>query len=152
MTWLDDLHNWLTHETLGVPVPEPPPGVDTVETRRRTRIQLILAAIAVGGIVAAPAVYSYSLRRRKRLTESDIRTGQTLEQASAAMTSVGMVALASPPIAAGLTYIGIQKMEDAGVISRSLGNAVQGLMTVAAAGPVIQGVGQLATSAFRKGK
>ena len=128
------------------------PGVDTKETMLRTRKQLILGAIVVGGLVAAPAVYSAALRRKKRLTEREIRTGMALEQASAQITQLGMVALASPPIAAGLTYIGIQKLEDAQIISRSLGNAAQGLMTVAAAGPIIQGIGQIATSAFRKGK
>jgi hypothetical protein len=63
-----------------------------------------------------------------------------------------VTALAAPAVAAGITYITVQKLEDAEYITKGLGDGIQTLMAVAAAGPAIAGIGQIATSAFKKGK
>ena len=127
-----------------------PPGTDDVATRARTKKQLQLLGAATLALIAAPALYSASSKRK--LKESDIRTGIALENASAQATGVLMTALAAPAISTGIAYILVQKLEDAGYVSRGLGNATQGLLTVAAAGPAIQGIGAIVGSAFRKAK
>jgi len=127
-----------------------PPGTDSTETQARTKTQLGILGAAVLALIAAPALYSASSKRK--LKESDIRTGVALENASAQATGVLMTSLAAPAISTAVAYILVQKLEDAGYISRGLGNATQGLLTVAAAGPAIQGIGAIAGSAFRKAK
>ena len=129
---------------------EAPPGTDSADTQARTKRQLQILGAATLALIAAPALYSASSKRK--LKESDIRTGIALENASAQATGVLMTALAAPAISTGIAYILVQKLEDAGYVSRGLGNATQGLLTVAAAGPAIQGIGAIVGSAFRKAK
>jgi len=131
------------------------PGADSTEAYATARKQLIIGAAAVGAIVAAPAIYAITRSKRSRRgkrAQEDETLGVALENASSGATALLAVGIASPAIAAAGAYVLIQKLEDAKIISRSLGNAAQGLMAVAAAGPAIQGIGQVARSAFTKGK
>ena len=120
------------------------------------RAQLVKFSALVVGLLAAPAVYAaYKLQKRgkkQKLSESEERLGVSLENASTQATGVLMTSLAAPAISTAVAYIIVQKLEDAKIITKGLGNATQGLLTVAAAGPAIQGIGQIASSAFKKGK
>jgi hypothetical protein len=78
--------------------------------------------------------------------------GKSLENASSQATGVILTGLAAPAISTAIAYILVQKLEDAKLITKGLGDATQGLLTVAAAGPMIQGIGQIAGSAFKAGK
>ena len=100
----------------------------------------------------APAVYALGLRRKAKLKAGEERLGVALENASTALQMPLVTALAAPAIAAGAAYLTVQKLEEAGYIDSRLGNDVQTLMSVAAAGPMIQGFANMAQSAFRKGK
>ena len=129
----------------------------TAEDAIRARNQLALLTGGTIAIIGAPAIYAASLKlrkgRKKRImTEKDIMFGRSLENASTQATGLLMTGLAAPAIAAVTAYILVQKLEDAKVITKGLGNATQGLLTVAAAGPAIQGIGQIAGSAFKAAK
>ena len=128
----------------------PEPGSETVENQALARQQLALLTAGLIGVVAAPAVYAAT--RKKKLKAREQRTGIALENASQQATGVIMTGLAAPAIATAAAYILVQKLEDAKYITKGLGDATQGLLTVAAAGPAIQGIGGIAQSAFRRGK
>lgn len=133
----------------------PKPGTDSAEAMAAARAQLQYVGLGALALVSAPVIYAASMkkiRKKSRLTKRQERIGVSLENASQQATGVMMTALAAPALSAAAAYILIQKLEDAQYISRSLGNATQALLTVAAAGPAIQGIGQIATSAFRGGK
>lgn len=136
----------------------PPVTVDEVPTIaqvNQARLHLLGTAAAVGAITAAPALYALSLRkgrRKRKLTEKEIVLGEAMENASKTTSSVLVTALASPAIATAAAYIIIQKMEDARLIRKGLGNAAQTLLAVQAAGPMIGGLFQGIGSAFRRGK
>lgn len=144
--------------TPGDTVPNIPQTTDggTDDDAMRARLQL---AAFVGGLIAvvsAPAIYALSKtqkgRKKKKMTDKELMVGQSLENASAQATGLLMTAVATPALATALAYILVQKMEDGRIITKGLGNATQGLLTVAAAGPAIQGIGQIAGSAFKRGK
>lgn len=78
--------------------------------------------------------------------------GIALENAGVQWTNTVMTMAASPAVALPLGYIGVQKLEDSKIITKGLGNAVQTLMTVAVAAPLIQMATSVGTSAFKKGK
>jgi len=121
----------------------------------KTQKQLLIGTIAGLGLVAAPAIYAMTrkkLKKARKLTPREEMIGVTVEHASSAATQLLAVSLASPAIAAAGAYILIQKLEDAAIISRGLGNATQSLMTVAAAGPALSAIGNITSSAFRAGK
>ena len=122
----------------------------------RARKQLAALAAGTAVIVGAPTLY-IALKGRKRgkrarITEKDVMLGKSLENASTQATALAMTGLASPAIAAVAAYLLIQKLEDSAFITKGLGNAAQTLLTVAAAGPAIQGIGQIAGSAFKAAK
>lgn len=135
----------------------PAPGASptTVQTLA-ARKQLATLTAAMVGVVAAPAIYAAYLgsskKRKKKLTDKQIIQGKAIENASAQATGVLMTAIAAPAIAAASAYILVQKLEDGRLITKGLGDAAQALLAVAAAGPAIQGVGQIAGSAFTKAK
>jgi hypothetical protein len=167
MGWLDELFNILTWgpaaevAKLGnvaeYIASTAPPGGDGVESILRARRQLAIFGIALVGLVGAPTLYAWHLKNRKgkkhrAITDKDEMIGKSLENSSTQATGVLMTALAAPAISTATAYVIVQKLEDARIISKGLGDAAQGLLTVAAAGPMIQGIGQIATSAFKKGK
>jgi hypothetical protein len=114
--------------------------------------KFLVAELALLSLAAAPAVYALSLRKKKKLKAGEERLGVAMENASSALGTLTVTALAAPAVAAGITYITVQKLEDAEYITKGLGDGIQTLMAVAAAGPAIAGIGQIATSAFKKGK
>lgn len=148
---------FLAKEELDVTVNPPPATTDTgtVADAYKAQSQLVKFLAILGAVVAAPAAYALSVQKRRRkrdLTKKEVVVGSALENASTQATGVIMTALAAPAISTAVAYILVQKMEDAKWISKGLGDATQGLLTVAAAGPAIQGIGQIAGSAFKKGK
>jgi hypothetical protein len=103
------------------------------------------------GVAAAPALYAFTLRRKRKLKAGEERLGVALENAATGVSAPVVTALASPAIAAAFAYLTVQKLEDAGYIQKGLGDAIQTLMAVSAAGPAISGIGNIARSAFAKG-
>lgn len=132
-----------------------PEGTDggTAADAERARYQL--AALLGGALVvtAAPAMYAAAIsgkgKRKRKLTDKEAMLGKSIENASQQATGVLMTALASPAISAVASYLIIQKLEDGRLISKGLGDAAQTLLTVSAAGPAIQGIGGMVTSAFK---
>lgn len=120
---------------------------------QRARNQLKLFLLGLVAVVGAPtgyALWKSSRKGKKRsFSERDMIVGVNLENTSSQATGVLLTAIASPAISTAASYILVQKLEDANVISKGLGNAAQALLTVSAAGPAIQGVGQIAGSAFK---
>jgi hypothetical protein len=145
---------WLLGATTGPatgPVQSPPAPALGGKTKDedKARLHLLVTAAGLATIVAAPTYLAYSKRKKKHMTPRDVMLGQSLENSSAQATGVLMTAVASPAIASAAAYILVQKLEDAGLITKSLGNATQSLLTVAAAGPAIQGIGGIVSSAFK---
>lgn len=132
------------------------PGTSTEQEAAIAKTDLALVGAGILGCIAAPAIYaSYKgvgKRRKKKLTDKEMLIGRSLENASSQATGLLMTALAAPAIATASAYILVQKLEDAKIITKGLGDATQGLLTVAAAGPALQGIGQIAGSAFTKAK
>lgn len=122
----------------------------------QARYHLLIAGGTALAIVGAPTMYAYSKtkkgRKKRALSDKELMLGRSLENASLAATGLLATALATPAIGTAIAYVGVQKLEDAQLISRGLGDAAQGLMTVAAAGPAIGGVLGGVTSAFTKAK
>jgi heme/copper-type cytochrome/quinol oxidase subunit 2 len=139
---------------VGPPAPEP--GTDSPENEAVARKQLAVVGVAALALVSAPALYiaykASSKGKKRKMNEKELMYGQTLENASTQATGVLMTALAAPALSTAAAYILVQKLEDAKFITRGLGNATQGLLTVAAAGPALQGIGAIAGSAFKRGK
>lgn len=122
---------------------------DVAVARRQLKNFLITGGLIVGVPIAYAAVVAATRKKGAKITPQQEMVGRTLENASSQATGLCLTALASPVIAAAASYILVQKMEDAEYISKGLGNAAQTLLTVSAAGPAIQGIGQIAQSAFQ---
>ena len=122
---------------------------DVAQARR----QLNLFLLAGGLIVGVPIVYAAAVAATRKkgapITPQQEMLGKTFENASQQATGLAITALATPVIAAATSYILVQKLEDAEYISKGLGNAAQTLLAVSAAGPMIQGIGAIAGSAFK---
>lgn len=134
----------------------PAPGTDSMENVIKSRNQLAVLLAGGAAVVALPALYvAYKGRKKgkkRKWTDEQLMMGTSLENASQSATGLLMTMMAAPAISTAVAYIIVQKLEDARIISRGLGNATQGLLTVAAAGPAIQGIGGIVRSAFTKGK
>lgn len=139
---------------------EAPTEEDDKPTLTQTMVarkQLTYLTAGVLAITAAPAAYIAYLsttgsKKKRGFTDRQIAQGKALENASSQATGVVMTMLAAPAIATAAAYIIVQKLEDARIIRKGLGNATQALLTVSAAGPAIQGIGGLLGTAFTKGK
>jgi len=123
----------------------------------KARTQLAYLGLGTLAVIGAPTIYAAALnarkgRKKRKLSENDMMIGRSLENASTQATGLLMTGLASPVIACVLGYVLVQKLEDAKYITTGLGNAAQTLMSVSAAAPMIQGIGQVAGSAFKAAK
>jgi len=96
---------------------------------------LMIEAAILGGIVAAPFVYRAALGSRKgKRAKADDKLLAELDMSSNRATT--LLAALGPAVVFPLTYITVQKMEGAQIISKGLGDAVQSLMTAMAVAPV----------------
>lgn len=132
---------------------------ELTDAEKVARRHLFYIGAGLLAFIAAPAVYlaykqttAKGKKKKRGLTERERMLGISLENVSQQATGVIITSLASPVIATAAAYIIIQKLEDGAFMTKSLGNAAQTLLTVGAAGPMIQGIGGIATSAFKKGK
>jgi hypothetical protein len=121
-----------------------------VTKARKQLNKFLLAGGLITGVPAAYALYTLATTKKgEKLSPRKEMMGRSLENFSSQATGAAITALASPVIATAAAYILIQKLEDAEYISRGLGNAAQTLLTVAAAGPAISGIGGIVGSAFK---
>jgi len=158
MGWLDDLWYYITTpgwKLAGLKDPLSPlgqadfpglfpPGLDPSESEKDDSTKegelaakkfLYTEAAILTGIVAAPALYRYATgRSRGKRAKRDAAVAAELDNAS--NRAVTLLAALGPAVAFPLTYITIQKMEGAKIISKGLGDGVQGLMTAMAVAPV----------------
>lgn len=125
------------------------PTPDQIKQAQRHLIFLLGAAPVVTLI---PALYAASLRSKRKLKEKDEKIGIALENASNATATLFQTCLASPVIAAVYAYLVIQKAEQAKYISKGLGDTMQTIIGVSAAGPAIQGITSGVSAFAKKGK
>jgi len=93
------------------------------------------------GIAAtsAPVIYiAYKGRKRGKKGKANEATYLALEGASNRATS--LLAGLAPAFAMPIAYIGVQELENKGVITKDLGDAVQGLMVAGVVAPAIGNV------------
>lgn len=133
----------------------PGTAATTEEEVRTARKHLLSMAAILGLGVFAPVVYTTLMSRRrtrsKKKKSAFEQTGLAMERGGELYNNLILTAIASPAIALPIAYIGVQKLEDGQIITKGLGNAVQTLMTVAVAAPLLQ-FGSQAVSAFAKKK
>lgn len=141
--------DWFEKEVLGK-VPEDVNDTVTADQVLRARQHAAVMLLAPIAVASAPAVYSLALGK-KRLKDHEVRTGIALENAAANSATLVQTALASSVVAAAYTYILVQKLETGKIISKGLGDAVQTLLTVSAAGPAIQGIANLGSAFAKRG-
>ena len=101
---------------------------------------------------AAPVVYiAYKGRKRgKKARTANEATYLALEGASNRATS--LLAGLAPAFAVPIAYIGVQELENKGIITKDLGNAVQGLMTAGVVAPAIGNIIGSVVGLATKGK
>ena len=137
------------YELTGVPVT--PPTDQSGQGDSKAVTPGFLTICAALGLVAtsAPALYiAYKGRKRgKKARTANEATYLALEGASNRATS--LLAGLAPAFAVPIAYIGVQELENKGVITKSLGDAVQGLMT---AGVVAPAIGNIIGSVIGGGK
>lgn len=146
-----------------------PAPLDSEATRNVRAKRAVLTLGLAAGAIAAPTIYAYSLKTKKRkkaLTEKELMLGRSLENTSQQMTQLSLTALAAPALAIPLAYWLIEigenfppaKYEDGvmvsppGIWSGRFGDRMQTLLTASVAAPMIQGIAGLASSAFTRGK
>jgi hypothetical protein len=142
----------LVEEVIGEPVLTPSMPAESPSTpeeisdskARATRFLLAEGAI-LAGAVALPAAYiAYKGQKKgkkaKRAAKDD---KMLLAMNDASNRAVSLLAAIGPAVLLPVSYITVQKLEDAGVITKGLGDATQTLMTVAAAGQVASGIGSI---------
>ena len=142
---------WTTTAADYIASPHSQGASHTAESVAAARKFLIYEGVILGA-AAMPALYALSLRKKRKLKPGEERLGVALENASNALGTLTATAIAAPVVAAGLTYITVQKMEDAELVTKGLGDAVQTLLAVSAAGPAIAGITNAASAFAKKGK
>ena len=175
MGWYDIVEAWLSlavgtaEKTTGLDIPWSPTGelvggapatIEDSPTNRQVltarRDLAIMLAVPFVVIPAVPVIYA-ALQGRKRpknarTAQKQEMVGVALENASNASSTLLQTALAAPVVAAAYTYIAVQKAETGKIISKGLGDAVQTLLAVSAAGPAIQGITSTVSAFAKKGK
>ena len=149
--WMHIISPWTTAATDYIQSPQSKGSEHTAESVAAARKFLIYEGVILGA-AAMPALYALSLRKKRKLKPGEERLGVALENASNALGTLTVTAFAAPAIAAGLTYLTVQKLEDAEYITKGLGDGIQTLMAVAAAGPAVAGITSTASAFARKGK
>lgn len=111
---------------------------------------LMWEAVVLGGMIAAPVIYrAYAGSKKGKRARMNEDMAIALDNASA--RSVALLASIGPAIGFPMAYMSVQCLEDRGVITKGLGNTVQSLMAVAAAGQAASAVGGLLQTAITKG-
>ena len=100
----------------------------------------LLALLAAGPLYRMSAPQKGSRKRSKGYTY-DEKVADSLDAASVNATRV--LASLAPAMGIPISYIGVQMMEDHDMITKGLGDAVQTLITTAAAGQLATGLGGL---------
>ena len=113
----------------------------------------LIGAIGLG-LAAAPVLYAYSKRKGKgKKARSDLGDDYTfLALEGASNRSVSLVAAVAPAFALPIAYLGIEDLEQRGIIGGEIGDRVQALIAAGAVAPaigsvigsVLGGVGKLA--------
>jgi len=175
MSWIQDFIDWATgsgssyganalpsypgdtglvSDPMAAAPPPIPPGETETDTSTRAgelaaKKFLYTEAAILGGICAAPALYRYATARSKgKRAKRDALMALELDNAS--NRAVTLLAALGPAVVFPATYITIQKMERAKIISKGLGDAVQSLMTAMAVAPVAGAAVNLASKAIPK--
>jgi len=126
-------------------------GIDTTDATDKTAVSKYWYYAGVGliALMAAGPLYRLSAtttgkasRKRAKASTFNEQTAASLDAASVNATRV--LASLAPAMGLPIAYIGVQMMEDHGMITKGLGDAAQTLLTVSASGQLIQGVGSLA--------
>ena len=101
------------------------------------------------GLVAAPAVYmaASGKRRGKKRTKREERMVGELSNSST--RAAAELSAFGPAFAIPATYITIQKLEDAGYITKGLGDGVQALLAASATAGLVGGISSLLTTAVK---
>ena len=126
-------------------------NIDTTDDTKKTAVSKYWYYAGVGliALMAAGPLYRLSAtttgkasRKRSKASTFNEQTATSLDAASVNATRV--LASLAPAMGLPIAYIGVQMMEDHGMITKGLGDAAQTLLTVSASGQLIQGVGSLA--------
>jgi len=126
-------------------------NIDTTDDTKKTAVSKYWYYAGVGliALMAAGPLYRLSAtttgkasRKRSKAYTFNEQTAASLDAASVNATRV--LASLAPAMGLPIAYIGVQMMEDHGMITKGLGDAAQTLLTVSASGQLIQGVGSLA--------
>ena len=126
-------------------------NIDTTDDTKKTAVSKYWYYAGVGliALMAAGPLYRLSAtttgkasRKRSKASTFNEQTAASLDAASVNATRV--LASLAPAMGLPIAYIGVQMMEDHGMITKGLGDAAQTLLTVSASGQLIQGVGSLA--------
>jgi len=97
-------------------------------------------AVVLGGVALAPFIYkAYSSRLRGKRAKRASELGEAIE--SSANRATAVLAALIPAVGIPIAYIGVQELEARGVISKGLGDAVQGLMAAGVVAPAVGAVG-----------
>ena len=135
----------------GGPV-EPPIDQSGQGETKAVRPGFLTLCMALGvAATAAPVVYiAYKGRKRGKKGKANEATYLALEGASNRATS--LLAGLAPAFAVPIAYIGVQELENKGIITKDLGNAVQGLMTAGVVAPAIGNIIGSVVGLATKGK
>ena len=131
-----------------------PPSDTSGQGDSKAVIPGFLALCAAIGVTAtaAPAIYiALKGRKRGKKGKANEATYLALEGASNRVTS--LLAGLAPAFAMPIAYIGVQELENKGIITKDLGNAVQSLMVAGVVAPAIGNViGSVVGSLAKGGK
>ena len=155
MGWFEDLMEAFAHALVGYPTTAPTPLIveevtdalqgpkDAAPEHKMKPIILTATAAVLGGVALAPFVYrAYSRPRRGKRSKDHDRMALAVDDAS--NRAVTLLAALLPAVGLPIAYLGIQELETRGVISKGLGDSVQGLIAAGAVAPAIGGIASIA--------
>ena len=116
-------------------------SIDSSDTSKKTVVSqgwYVLGAALIAGLGAGAIYRLGATKKGKRASKFDEKIAASLDLMSANIA--GVMRAAAPVMAFPAAYIGVQALEDHGMISGGFGNDVQALMATTASGSLIGGL------------
>jgi type II secretory pathway pseudopilin PulG len=120
-----------------------PPSIQNPEPKTVMNPAWYYVGVGLVALLGAGAMYRLATapRKGKKASKRDEDLAMALDATSANATRV--IAALAPVAAFPAAYIGVQMMEDHGMITKGLGNAAQTLMTGQVAGGLLGTIAKL---------
>lgn len=120
---------------------------DILDAKKFLAAEAVILGIVIGAPIGYAAYSAFSSPPRKKRTKAQIARDERMFEAfsNASTRASSVLASFGPSFAIPATYITVQKLEDAEYITKGLGDAVQTILTTAAAAGLVGSISNMAT-------